>query len=514
MEIKSSSSEEKVKKKHTKSLSESSNEKSLYSNKSNDEEHLINYFTFINNSSTKLEENRQSYFNKLSELKSQFDSIKLKSLPSADYLMIIISDFITLCDTYYSSFAEQKKILTKFNELNDAAQNINFCYEKANYSNSYFKESNKKLTKQYEKIYKENQNLRQIFKEINLDQNKNINNIDNEIYEKNTAEKEMKNKMEKVIEENIELKKRCSQILSESKIIKNYADEKFLTERENNRKMSTLLNKLDVYEDTIDKMQKKITQYETERANTENNQKEYNDKNISVNIRYENENMINLDTNKSELSDNISIKQGFNLEELLLNQNEEEGEKMSKNIHISYNNEIKNFSEKNSDGSDSGKRFNNDYDIDAENEIGSNFLMLCPIKKLDKKKYKHERSKCIYKSPFSKSQISIKKINKNQSKNKNAKSVINGGGNNMSKNYNKIFFFLLLKSIIINRNIKEFFKNNDFDALFEEVQKARIPFNLYEDYIINKFHLNENANDNSKYMDSIINDCFICSSII
>ena len=345
MEIKSSSSEEKVKKKHTKSLSESSNEKSLYSNKSNDEEHLINYFTFINNSSTKLEENRQSYFNKLSELKSQFDSIKLKSLPSADYLMIIISDFITLCDTYYSSFAEQKKILTKFNELNDAAQNINFCYEKANYSNSYFKESNKKLTKQYEKIYKENQNLRQIFKEINLDQNKNINNIDNEIYEKNTAEKEMKNKMEKVIEENIELKKRCSQILSESKIIKNYADEKFLTERENNRKMSTLLNKLDVYEDTIDKMQKKITQYETERANTENNQKEYNDKNISVNIRYENENMINLDTNKSELSDNISIKQGFNLEELLLNQNEEEEEeKMSKNIHISYNNEIKNFS--------------------------------------------------------------------------------------------------------------------------------------------------------------------------
>jgi hypothetical protein len=278
--------------------------------------------------------------------------------------------------------------------------------------------------------------------------------------------------------------------------------------------MSTLLNKLDIYEDTIDKMQKKITQYETERANTENNQRENLDKNTSVNIRYENENMINLDTNKSELSDNISIKQGFNLEELLLNQNEEE-EKMSKNIQISYNNEIKNFSEKNSEHSDSGKRFNNDYDIDAENEIGSNFLKLCPIKKLDKKKYKHERNNLhIYKSPFSKSQISIKKINKNKSKTKNAKSVINGGENKMSKNYNKIFFFLLLRSIIINRNIKEFFKNNDFDVLFEEVQNARIPFNLYEDYIINKFHLNENANDNSKYIDSIINDCFICSSII
>ena len=91
---------------------------------------------------------------------------------------------------------------------------------------------------------------------------------------------------------------------------------------------------------------------------------------------------------------------------------------------------------------------------------------------------------------------------------KNAKSVINGG-NNFSKNYNKIFFFLLLKAIIINRNIKEFYKKHDFDILYEECQNDRIPFNLYEEWIMNKFKINDN-----NAINSIINDCFICSSII
>ena len=506
MELKSSSSSEEKNKKN-KSKSNSPKSKSDDSNKSNDEEHLINYFTFINDSSTKLEENRQLYFNKLSELKSQIENIKTKPVSSIDYLKFLLSEFITLCDTYYASFAEQKKILTKFNELNDSAQNINFCYEKANYSNLYYKESYNKIVKQCDELQKENQNFRQILEEINSSKNKTTQENEMNL----NTEKEMKNKMKKVMEENIELKRRCSQILSESKIIKNYADEKFITERENNRRMSTLLNKLDAYEDTIGKMQKKINQYETERerANTENQEKESQNNNINKNLRYENENIINLETNKSELSDNISIKQGINLEELLVNQNEDEDmDKLSKNIHISVNNDVKKSSEKNSEHSDSAKKYN-DYDIDAEVETSPNFLKLCPIKTLDKKKYKHERNNMhIYKSPFSKSQKSPIKIKKN----KNAKSVINGG-HNFSKNYNKIFFFLLLKSIIINRNIKEFFKKNDFDTLYEECENGRIPFNLYEEWIINKFHLNDKEADN-KYMDTIINDCFICSSLI
>ena len=249
MEIKNSSSPDEKNKKN-KSRSNSSNQKSDSSNKSNDEEYLINYFTFINNSSTKLEENRQSYFNKLSELKSQIETTKTKSV---EYLTFLISEFISLCDTYYASFEEQKKILIKFNELNDSAQNINFFKEKANYSNLYFKESNKKLLKQYNQLQKENQNLREILKEINSSQNKATQ--ENEI--NYNTEKEMKNKMKKVMEENFELKQRCSQILSESKIYKNYADEKFITEQENNKRMSTLINKLEKYEDTIGKMQKK-----------------------------------------------------------------------------------------------------------------------------------------------------------------------------------------------------------------------------------------------------------------
>ena len=101
-------------------------------------------------------------------------------------------------------------------------------------------------------------------------------------------------------------------------------------------------------------MQKKINEYETERSN--NNNRESEIKNIPFNNRYENENTINLETNKSELSDNISIKQGINLEELLIeNKNDEEEEKLSKNINI-VNNDKK--SEKISEYSGSVKRYN------------------------------------------------------------------------------------------------------------------------------------------------------------
>ena len=511
MDEKSLSSDENSK--NSKSIADLSNNQSENSSNLNDDkEHLINYFQYINESKTKNEEQRQNFFNKLSELKSQVDNIKSKSITSIDYAMLILSEFISLCDNYYSLFAEQKTILEKFSELNDSAQNINFCYEKANYSNIYFKESNKKLVKQYEKIFKENQKLHQRMKEMKEDI-KSKNNIENELKQIND-EKGLKNKMNKVMEENIELKRRCSQILRESKIFKDYADEKFISEQENKKRMSTLLNKIDIYEDKIGKMQKQIKQYENERLNTEDKELENkNFNNININNRYENENTINLDTNKSELSDNISEKQGYNLEELLENQNDlEEEEKLSKNNNIN-NEDNKSVKNKSDNSSKSIKRYN-EYDIDAEIDTRPNFLMLCPIKKGEKKKYKHERSNNLaYKNPFSflsptKSQSSLVKTKKQ----KNAKSVINDGKNS-SKNYYKIFFFLLLKSIIINKNIKEFYKKNDFDLLYEECEKRRIPFNKYEEWIINKFKLNGNENEKNLF-DSLVNDCFICSSII
>ena len=522
MNDKSSSSDEDNKKNNSLNISSNNNEKSSKSNneEEEEEEQLINYYTYINDCSTKIEEDRQNYFNKLSELKSQIEEIKTKSITSIDYAMLIITEFTTFCDSFYSSFSEQKKILEKFTELNDSAQNINFCYEKANYSNLYFKESNKKLTKQYEKLIKENKKLHQIIKELKSNMN-NKNNKENDLIEiKN--QNEIKNKMEKVMEENIQLKKRCSQILTESKIIKDYADEKFITEQENQKRMSTLLNKIDLYEDKIGQMQKQIKQYEIERINTESKEIENKTFNNINNNRYENENTINLDINKSELSDNISLKQGINLEELLENQNDlEEEEKVNKSINININNEQKNkesnkkTEKNNSDYSSKSIKRYNDYDIDADNETSPNFLMFCPMKKPGKTKKTHERSNNlrIYKSPFSiispsKSQSSIAK----NKKNKNARSEINGG-KSFEKNYYKIFFFLLLKSIIINRNIKEFFKKNDFDTLFEECTKRRIPFNKYEDWIVDKFKLDGDKNEKILY-DGIINDCFICSSFI
>ena len=38
--------------------------------------------------------------------------------------------------------------------------------------------------------------------------------------------------------------------------------------------------------------------------------------------------------------------------------------------------------------------------------------------------------------------------------------------------------------------IKEFYKKHDFDILYEECQNDRIPFNLYEEWIMNKFKIN------------------------
>ena len=64
-------------------------------------------------------------------------------------------------------------------------------------------------------------------------------------------------------------------------------------------------------------------------------------------------------------------------------------------------------------------------------------------------------------------------------------------------------------SIRVKPHTKEFYKKHDFDILYEECQNDRIPFNLYEEWIMNKFKINDN-----NAINSIINDCFICSSII
>ena len=490
MDVKISSSDDEMNK--SKEKSESS-EISENSKNSKDNEQIINYFPLINKNLSNLEENRQNYFNKLSDLKSKFEEIKSKDVIPKDFILLVLSDIILLCDTYYSSFAEQKKILENFNKLNELTQKLNYCFEKEKFSRLYIQEANKKISKQYEKLFQENQNLKQNIKDLK------------EYYEQNKKEdlieinnqKEIKDKMDKVMEENFELKKKYSQALSESKIFKDYADEKYIKEQENKKRMSKLLDKIDMYEDKIGKMQNKIKQYENEKEINEKKELEIS----NINKRYENE-----ENDKSEFSEEISNKQGLNLEELLQNQNElEENDNKQKN-------------DNNSEKSYSIKRCN-DYDIDNENyndsEQKPSLLMLCPINK-NKKKSKNNIH--IYKSPFSCISSSISQSPMTQ-KNKKIKKRRNfdkyGSDTNIfSTNYNKIFFILLLKSIIINKNLKHIFKKSDFEMLFKECEHELIPYNEYENWLINKFKLYEDDEAIKQYENSIVNDCFICSSII
>ena len=90
-----------------------------------------------------------------------------------------------MCDENYSIFSTTKEILTKFNDLNDAAQNMNFSFQKSNYSISYIKEMNEKLSKDMKKLEEQNEEI------------KNNN-------------KEIKNQMDNLIKENQELKRKYS----------------------------------------------------------------------------------------------------------------------------------------------------------------------------------------------------------------------------------------------------------------------------------------------------------------
>jgi hypothetical protein len=347
--------------------------------------------------------------------------------------------------------------------------------------------------------------------------------------------------MNNLMEENNELKRKYSQVMSESKLFKDYVEQKYISKQESTRRMSTLLSRLDSYENEIGKLQNKINEIKIEK-NNEITQKEDEKENILDNHSY--------------LSENSSIKQGINLEDLLENEEEE---------NENYNNDNK--SEKKSNLNKSPKSIKKHKNLDLEKksiyskspksikkhknldlekkspksikkhknldiEKKSNLFILCPMSKMEDKKIKLNNLK-IYKSPFSYiSCSSYASKNMPAKKRKNAKSVKNLKSiykeNEKEKdkdkkeilpdNY-KIFFYLLLKSIIMNNKIIEYFKNSDYEYLYEECKKEEIPFNQFQEWILNKINLNEknyddNYIDSYYYDDSNINNCFICTSMI
>ena len=165
----------------------------------------------------------------------------------------------------------------------------------------------------------------------------------------------------------------------------------------------------------------------------------------------------------------------------------------------------------------------NEYDIDIDRK--PDFFNLCPIAKMEKKKQKLNNIK-IYKSPFSYISSQSSNMYNAKKKTKNPKSVYTSKSKfkDENKNYYKIFFILLLKSIIINNKVLENFQKNDFESLYEECQKEQIPFNQYQEWLTNKINLNSNNDNKENYIeptiidptiiDSTIIDCFICSSMI
>ena len=168
MENESSSSDNSSKKSNSKLSSPKKNNENKNSPRSNaEEEKLENYYEYINKCLTNNEENRQNYFNNLEELKSKAKDIKSKNLENNEYALIILDEFIKFSDENYSLFSNTKEILSKFNDLNDSAQNLLFIYRKSNYSTSYFKEMSETKIKDLEKKDKEIENLRGTIKNLN-----------------------------------------------------------------------------------------------------------------------------------------------------------------------------------------------------------------------------------------------------------------------------------------------------------------------------------------------------------
>ena len=518
----SSSSDNESKKSYSISSSENNSKRSKNKKKKKDdilggnnieEEQLVNYYSYIDKCLVNLEENRQNYINNLEDLKSKINEIKTKKINNLELTKITFDECIKLLDEHYSLFTEANQILLKFNELNDSAQNIYKCYKNIIYCNDMHEEVKEELQQKIQ----ENENLRSTIKELkkmkNNEDEKEDNYIKKNEYKTNI---EMKSRMNNLMEENNELKRKYSQVMSESKLFKDYVEQKYISKQESTRRMSTLISKLDIYENEIGKLQNKINEIKIEKNNE------------IIQNEDEKENILD---NQSYLSENSSIKQGINLEDLLENENEEEEENDNKiekkSIHNKSPKSIKkhNNLEKKSIYSKSPKSIKKHKNLDIEKK--SNLFILCPMNKMEDKKKKLNNIK-IYKSPSSHiSRSSYASKNMTAKKKRNAKSVksikiIKDKDNDKKEiipDNNKIFFYLLLKSIIMNNKIIEYFKKSDYEYLYEECKKEKIPFNQFQEWILNKINLNEKNNDDNYidyyyYDDSNINNCFICTSMI
>jgi len=512
-----------------------------------EEEQLTNYYSYIDKCLVNLEEKRQNYVNNLDDIKSRVEEIKTKKINNLELTKITFDECIKLLDEHYSLFTEVNQILLKFNELNDSAQNIYKYYKDTIYCNDMHEEVKEELQQKIQ----ENENLRSTIKELKKMKNNDEDEKEDNYIKKNDykANTEMKSRINNLLEENNELKRKYSQVMTESKLFKDYVEQKYISKQESTRRMSTLISKIDIYENEIGKLQNKINEIETEKNNEIPNEDEKEKEKEKI-----------LD-NQSYLSENSSIKQGINLEDLLENENEEEEEydnnnklekksiynKSPKSIKKHKNSDFEKKSinkspksikkhknsnlEKKSIYSKSPKSIKNQKNFDIEKK--SNLFILCPMSKMKEKKEKLNNLK-IYKSPFSHiSCSSYSSRNINAKRKKNAKSVksikiINkekedkddyNDKKEINQDYNKIYFYLLLKSIIMNNKLIEYFKKSDYEYLYDECQKEEIPFNQFQDWILNKIDLkdqnyNDNYIDSYYYDDSNINNCFICTSMI
>ena len=531
MDDESSSSENTNKKKEKKdsNLSSALNKDIIGNNNSisnleEEEENLKNYFEYINECLSENEENRQNYYNTIEELKQKTTEIKTNNLQNIDYILIILDDFLKICGEFYKTFEKTKEIITKFNDLNDEAQNFIFTYRKMIYSTSYFKELNQKLKKEIKTKEKENQKLKSTIKEmndlyikkenlihsINMKQNQEKKNES-----KDSDNKGAKNKIDNLIEENKELKRKYSQVITQSQMFQHMVDEKYILKQESTRRMSNLMDKINSYENKIENLQNKINEIEKEK---EKEDEKNNEEEKDVKFK-EKENLINLENPKSHLSDcendnSVIINQvGFNLDELLGNE-ENDNEDKSEDCDQEKN---KNINKKNVEENKSGiskPPRHNEYDIDAEEEIEDNckkpnLLTLCPINQIE---YNNNESIKNHFSILSSPKSSIIHRHKKNSSS-NSVGILK---NNRNRNTFKTFFFLLLRSIIINYDILKYFQKDDYEALYKECQNENIPFNEFQEWIFKKFKINDFSenNTNNYYEDPTFIDCFISSSMI
>ena len=500
---------------HSKKSSNVNDNENIQNKNEEEEEELKNYYTYINECLTNTEEKRQNYINYLEELKSKVNDIKSKNLKNNEYAIIVLDECIKFIDDNFSIFSMTKEILSKFNDLNDTAQNYVFSFHKIQYSLAYYEEMYNKIKMEFQEKENENEKLKKTIKDLSDIKNEKL--LINNEKENKKKNIEIKNKMDNLIEENIELKRKYSQVITESQLLKKSIDQQNFLKQKSSQEMSNLQSKIDLYENKIDKLQNKINEIKNENEKL-NSERKLGEK------PNEEENVLNLENVKSCPSDDSSVKVGINLDELLDNdnniednENKTEEENKNKNnikINVNNNNNINNISNEKKSEKSIGPLKYNEYDMDIEKK--SDIFNLCPLAKKEKKKLKLNNLK-MFKSPISYISSQSSNLYNDKRKRNNAKSVysyISKKKEETDKNYYKIFFFLLLKSFIINNNILGSLQKNDFDSLYEECQKEKIPFNQYEEWIKNKMDVNSNNKENNIDVDSTFIDCFICSSMI